>query len=672
MKRVQLLDENVIKKIAAGEVVERPASVVKELVENALDAGSQRISIDLEEGGKKLIRISDDGSGIMPEDCLVALQRHATSKITHQDDLFAIQTLGFRGEALAAISSIAEFSLCSRVRGASVGTKVTVEDDEPTMVPWSGADGTIVTVAKLFCRVPVRLKFLKSDETEFAQCHDLVQALALANPSVGFSLTHNGKKRFSASPLIASAEDAPWRGEAVLRERWKLVAGAEDAEAALYVREENAYGRWEALISPPGRDKATNKHMVHFVNGRWVKDKVLNFGVLRGYHSHLMKGRHPQVLSFLDCDPSLIDVNVHPAKTELRFQYAGEVQGLMSYAIRRALRMADWSNASLSPLEQTEAPSSRAERSGAEGSPTLSFVSPSAEAFDLRPPGYAGDPSTAPQAALRMTGSSRGLWEAPRRPDSFHRSFDSSPRVERGDLFSSSRAERSDMSPLSRAERSVAEGSPTLNFVNPSIETSAHTLPKDWGLTLEHLTYVGTFAKCYVLYEKDDKLLVIDQHAFHERILYERLCQKPQLLSERQVLMMPEAITLDAELVLALQEHKTVIQSAGFDINVLDATNVEIRAIPTLLVNKRFDAFLLEFVQKLADGSIDSAQHIHHDILATMACHAAVRAGEELSEEELRLLLREAQSVDFYHNCPHGRRVFKWFPKSDVAGWFDR
>jgi len=729
MNRVQLLSDDVIKKIAAGEVVERPASVVKELVENSLDAGAKRIVIELEEGGKKRITVEDDGCGIPPEDCLLALCRHATSKITKDEDLFAISTLGFRGEALAAISAIADFSLSTRVRGTESGCKLTIEAGSvPDLVPWAGNVGTVITVAKLFCTVPVRAKFLKGAETEFAHCHDLIQALALAYPFVSFSLYHNGKLRFSAHALDIPLS-APWRGEAILRERWNLVVGKDEASRAIYVREENEFGRWEALLSAPGYDKATNKNVVHFVNGRWVKDKVLNFGILRGYHSHLLKGRHPQVLSFFECDASLIDVNVHPAKTELRFQYPAEVQGLMSFAIRKNIREATWSSSSgdssvfsdrtqnsvlgTSAPEVKGSPAPHASNSEVNLDSSNSGVHCGSSLTSLPFPknNFVSNHQThypVQDHVISKQSFADGNAGARNCDENAKQSFADCEELGFA-IRSEQDAQPDKRAPYPRAQSQLELARLTSNSTNSNgseVKEDPQSMLKskfagsndellacgagDYLASgadiavdrirsqtckselLENLNYIGTYAKCYMLFEQNSKLLAIDQHAFHERILYERLCANPKLLAQSQPLMMPEAIQLAAFHIEALQKNIQTVNAAGFSLKFLPGSTVEICAVPTLLIHKRYDDFFIQFAEKLAEGSISSAQHIHHDLLSTIACHAAIRSGEELCETEMRVLLAEAENVDFYHNCPHGRRVFKTFEKNQVAKWFDR
>jgi DNA mismatch repair protein MutL len=344
MGRVHLLEDAVINKIAAGEVVERPASVVKELVENAIDAQATAIRIELEEGGRRKIVVTDDGYGMSEEDARLAIVRHATSKISAVEDLYSVDSMGFRGEALASIASVSQFSLMTRQGQDSVGTRIQTDGSiDLSVTPWHGPRGTTMAVESLFFNIPVREKFLKSPASEFAHCHELIQNIALARPEVSFTLLHNGKEYLSA-PRVCEREELQGSilTEKTVRRRAAQILSQEVVDELLYVTESNQYGEVEALISPPGVEKPTGKHIATFVNRRVVKDKTLRFGIMRGYSSHLLTGKYPRVLAFMTIDPSLYDVNVHPTKEELRFQYPTEVQGLISLAIRGRIRHGDW------------------------------------------------------------------------------------------------------------------------------------------------------------------------------------------------------------------------------------------------------------------------------------------------------------------------------------------
>ncbi len=623
MGKIHLLEDHVINKIAAGEVVERPASVVKELVENAIDAGATQIDLSLEMGGLRSIAVTDNGGGMSAEDAALALRRHATSKIRDADQLFSISSMGFRGEALASIAAVSQFSLATREIGQKSGTKITVAgDDSPITLPWSGPEGTTVVVETLFFNVPVRAKFLKSPATEFSHILELMQAFALCRPTVGFSVRNNGRDHLRVGPQIL--EDSPWFGEKVLRERSRVVVG-KDFEQLIYVRTTGRYGELEALVSPPGLEKPTSKSLFTFVNGRMVKDKVLRYGVLRGYHSHLMKGKFPAVVLHLRTDPSLVDVNVHPAKTEVRFQYPDEVQNLIALGIREKMRQADWA------------------------------ASAPATTVNLRP-------SVAP----RMTLSTRADGD-------FSPAMRTSSAPVVAPVFDKASIDRLLESPMPvpsirPLQQSVpAPKSEPLNAV-PSI---------NWG----QMHFLGAFARCYLLFTDHDRMLVVDQHAFHERIIYERLQNDHSLLHQSQRLLVPEAVELAPATVALLKERRQELKERGFDYGVEGPTTVVVHAVPSLLVGRD----VVGLFEHLGDGlkelfcerpggsePHDSNGEMMRLLLASVACHAAVRAGEDLPANEIRQLMSEASTVDFYHNCPHGRRVLRWWNKSQVEQWFDR
>jgi DNA mismatch repair protein MutL len=646
--RIHLLDDAVVNKIAAGEVVERPASVVKELVENALDAGATRVEVHLELGGARSIAVTDDGCGMDEADARAALQRHATSKIRSADDLFNIATMGFRGEALAAIGSVSRLTLSTRQPDAACGVRVTGATDdagaEPLVVPWQGPVGTTVLVENLFYNTPVRAKFLKAPATEFSHCQELIQALALCHPHVAFVLKHNGREALSLP--AATPGKAPWRGEEALRERARAVAG-KDAAQLVYVTAQSRFGTVEALVSPPGLERASGKHMWAFVNGRWVKDKVVRYGILRGYHTHLLKGRFPVGILHFTSDPALVDVNVHPAKTELRFQYPGEVQNLIAMAIRDRLRTGDWAAA---PLGAFDAP-------GVEVTNAGTFSVPRDMGRDTRASGsaiFAGAASAAPSAPKSYGSTTR-------------RSF--AGGGSRETLPLSAVTDQASLERLLGSVMTPATDIP-LPFVAPAIDVNA----LDW----DALEYVGTFARCFMLFQDDDRLIVVDQHAFHERILFERLVRDPSLSLGMQPLLVPEGVELAPTDVARLVSRRAELMQRGFDFSVEGATTVEVRGVPTLLAGRGVTDLFADLAR---DGHGDGDEHAEPNdsntemgrlVLATMACHAAVRAGEDLTDNDRRQLLAEAKRVDFFHNCPHGRRVLRAFSKRDVSHWFDR
>ena len=348
MNTIRLLPEELINKIKAGEMIERPANVLKELVENAIDAGAQRVTISLEKGGIDEIVVSDNGLGIAPDDVPLAIKRHATSKISSSEDLWALHSLGFRGEALASIAEVSRFTLTSATAEADTGTRLTINDRGNTdVVAWTCATGTSIIVKDIFYNVPARRKFLKNAATEYSHCNTCVQALALSHPQVEFILCHNNREQLRVVPTPQADK------EEALRLRAAALFGKETVAPLLYAEDKNEMAEVVMLFSPPGYDRAHNRHMFTFVNNRWIKSTTLKYAILRGYHSHLLKGRYPLVLLYLRVHPSLLDVNVHPMKNEVRFQYDKDVQELIALNLRRQLRSPAWSTtlpASTTPI----------------------------------------------------------------------------------------------------------------------------------------------------------------------------------------------------------------------------------------------------------------------------------------------------------------------------------
>jgi DNA mismatch repair protein MutL len=580
------LDDRTIDKIAAGEVVERPASIIKELVENALDAGASFVEVELEDGGKRSIRIKDNGSGITKDDLPLAVMRHATSKIRSEDDLFSIQTMGFRGEALASIAAVSKFQISSQREEG--GCRLVGSGGEfGPLQDWHGHRGTVVEVRDLFFNIPARRAFLKSSSAEFGACLELLQALALAHIACGFILVHNGKRVLECLP----AKD--------LRSRCLQIYGSDISDRLLDVQRRGSYASVSGLISPPGLSYATSKHMFFYLNRRWLRDKTLRYGIVRGYHSHLLRSRYPLVILNIESDPSLVDVNVHPAKTEVRWQYATEVQSLVALAVREVLQSAAWA----APLGDSSFLSTASPVVEKQKSPTVSNESFASTVFNRAP------------------------------PRSYHQS--------------------------SSVQSSV---------VTAPMPVSVPKSPAPIRWT--ELDYIGVFRRCYLLFEGEAGLLAVDQHAFHERILYEQFLQNQSLLNQSQPLAIPELVSLNPDhhgrlLSMLEQKHPAL---GGFKLTPIDDRSVEVTAVPSMLKHRSID----DLLTAVASGvGVDTAT-LGHDVLSTLACHAAVRAGEELADDDRNLLISAASSVDFYHNCPHGRPVFRWWSAHQVASWFDR
>ena len=644
---IRLLNEQLINKIAAGEVVERPSSAVKELVENCLDAGATKIHVELTDGGKKRIVVSDNGRGMDQEDALLALTRHATSKISKDEDLFNLCTMGFRGEALASIAAVSKFTLLTSTGQSDAGVRVTSDGGaEPTVTPWQSERGTTILIEDLFYNVPVRAKFLKTASTEYGNVLELMQSLALAWPQVSFTLVHNGKEQLNAPAVESRESDLGHKlsfiskpDDHVLRRRFSQIFKNEKETPMVFAEGDCAYGSSAAFVSAPGVERGTARDIYIFVNGRFVKDKNLRFALLRGYHSHLMKGKFPVAVVFLRVDPGLVDVNVHPNKTEVRLQFASELHSMIAMSVREELRKAEWTS-----LEKIrgDVPTSGLPRQASPSSLSV-FSSPSVQ-------------TTSPAAMKPF--STRDKVPS--------HSFKATSSVCDAEEFADFATIR-------------GTGPASALFEEPLTKSADYSAaPTEAAIPWDELSFMGSIADCYLLFrhgsrKNGSRLLVVDQHAFHERIVFERLCNNEDLLSRSQSLLIPEELGFSLEETDALRASQELLERNGFKISFTgesDQTKVEVHAVPALLAKADPEALLLAFTT--ASQVPASSEGLGHDLLSTMACHAAVRAGEVLGENELKALLNEAKSVDFFHNCPHGRRVFRWWSEEQIGRWFDR
>ncbi|MDE3269616.1 MAG: DNA mismatch repair endonuclease MutL [Pseudomonadota bacterium] len=600
---IQLLSNAVINKIKAGEMIVRPANVIKELVENAIDAQATHINVAVQRGGLDAITVSDNGIGISADKLELAVQRHTTSKINTVEDLYNLQSLGFRGEALASMAEVSRFSIASVQAGHEQGMRLTAGQNLPRQMEWSGTAGTTVKVKELFFNIPVRRKFLKSPATEYMHCLDCMHAFVLGHPQIAFTFSHNGKEQLRAEICSTAAE------EQRLRERSTVVFGVQEL---LYGQAENEVAKLSALFSPPGIDRGNARLIYTFVNDRWVSDKLLKYGILRGYHSHLLKGRYPLYVGNLRMHPSLLDVNVHPTKSEIKFQYAKEVQELLALTIRRQLRTGNWTLPPASPtLAAPPMPASSASSSPSSTRVPLPAVAPLAR--PLHQP-------------LRSTFTPAPYPTAPPHP--------------------------------------------------PHTQTTIIPPPAQQGseeILWQQMRLLGVFAKCYLLFKNHEELMLVDQHAFHERIIYEQIMTDPALLAQRQTLAIVETITqLSPDEIELVAERRDAFAHYGFEL-VVDGAVVQVKTVPTLLQGKNIAVLVRELIA-LAQKDLTAwlGETLLHDVVATIACRAAVKAGDTLTDTHLQQLLTLANKVDFYHNCPHGRRVIRTFSKQQVGNWFDR
>lgn len=629
---VRQLSETTVNRIAAGEVIERPASVVKELVENALDAGATRIEVVTAGGGKTLIRVTDDGFGMTPEDLALAVQRHCTSKLA-EDDLFRIESLGFRGEALPSIGAVARMAIATRRADDTNGWEIGLDGGRVSDVrPAAISRGTRVEVRDLFFATPARLKFLKSDRAETAAITETVKRLALARPDVRFSLS--GSDRSSLDFPASRAEDA-------LAARVASIVGDDFVENSLLVDAEREGVRLFGRIGLPTYHRAASTHQYLTVNGRPVRDKML-FGAIRGAYADVMSSdRHAVVVLDVALDPTEVDVNVHPTKADVRFRDAGLVRGLLVGAMRQALAAAGH----------------RATSTG--GAATLAALRS----------GLTAATGSAPRAS-GWTPPSGPLWRAADRP--------SSPFDWRQDAARPADAPAFDLgSPHAIAGRVLSEGgaSPFDAVTLPSADASAYAVPLDEAAEARPLGAARAQVHAnYIVAQTRDGLVIVDAHAAHERLTYEKL--KAQLAETgiaRQGLLIPEVVELPEEDVARLLARAEDLAQVGLVVESFGGRAVAVREVPAILRNGDVAGLVRDIADDLAEWETsDRVKARIDEILATMACHGSVRTGRRLKPQEMDALLREMEATANSGQCNHGRPTWVELKLSDIERLFGR
>jgi DNA mismatch repair protein MutL len=588
---IRPLPDLLVNQIAAGEVVDRPASVAKELVENALDAGAGRVVVDLEQGGIELVRVSDDGCGIPAEQLALALAPHATSKVVEARDLERIGTLGFRGEALASIASVSRLSLRSRTdldTGASV---IEAEGDRVSSVrPAPGPKGTSVSVRNLFFNTPARRKFLRTPQTEQGRCLDVVRDLAMAHPSVAFVATCDGR----------SVLDLP--AEQSARERALAVMGPELSDQIVQVHadamdDSRGVALW-GLAGLPVLARATNQAQHVFLNGRVIRDKTIQHAIKESYRGLIEPGRHPTCMLMIEMDPGAVDVNVHPAKVEVRFRDSSLVHSVVLRAIREALR-------------------------GADLTPTVGTTG-------------GGDPrSVLPPVQTSPTGVGAFV-------DYFRREI---PARTLGDL--SYEAIRAAMAPAPAAQPTQPNPPPIPTYAPAALPT-----PRP----VERVLQVH---KSYLVTEDDQGVVIMDQHALHERVMFEQLLSRiREAPLESQRLLTPAVVPAAPAQIDRLADLAPLLTKIGIEAEPIGPTSIAVHAFPTFLFDKGVDPVecMKELLEKSeADGFVPGSEQTLHEVLDMMACKAAIKAGDRMTESELAELVRLRDEVERSSNCPHGR-----------------
>ena len=608
---IRILPELLINQIAAGEVVERPAAALKELLENSLDAAARRIDIDLAQGGIKRIRVADDGCGIAAEELPLAVARHATSKIRVLDDLERVASLGFRGEALASLAAISRLSISSRAESANYASRFEIVGGKASAIEAAALErGTVVNAEDLFFNTPARRKFLKTEATEFGHCEDVAQRLALAVPEVAVSLTHNGRRLWQLHP-----------GEP--KTRVAAILGEEFAAASAEIDERAAAFSIVGWIGLPRYSRAGRDQQYLFVNGRFVRDKLLVHAIREAYSDVLHGGRHPAYALFLNLDPAMVDVNVHPTKAEVRFRDSRAAHQFVFHALNKALSV-----------------------SAANTAPAV------ANPIDWITGQRGQNGQTAP---ISNTYSSQ-TWQRAIQPGFPHLN------VREPNAFYE----------MLRGE-TPAQFSYLNNANNPVISDAQHhelsnqALPP-LGFALAQLHGI------YILAQNANGLVLVDMHAAHERIVYEKLktaLDLNQLAS--QPLIAPIAMALGERDMQLVADHRPFFEQLGFDLAAISSTEIAIRAGPAMLPSLDATAMLRELLDDLAEhGASRALTEKRDEILGTMACHGAVRANRQLAIPEMNALLRDMEATERSGQCNHGRPTWYQFALHDLDKLFMR
>jgi len=594
MPVIRPLPAELINQIAAGEVIERPSSVVKELVENSLDAGATRIEVDIELGGQRLIRIRDDGGGIEPDDLPLAVASHATSKIRSFDDLEHVASMGFRGEALASVSSVARFALTSRARGQDTAFRIEVDGGKLQAArPAQHPQGTSVEVRDLFYNVPARRKFLRAERTEFAHIDDLLKSLALARGSVEFRLSHNGKP----VRILKAAKD-----EQAALLRVAEVLGEEFPAQSLRIDHAAAGLHLSGWVGLPTASRSQADSQYFYVNGRLVRDRIVAHAVRQAYADVLFHGRHPAFVLYLELDPAGVDVNVHPAKHEVRFREQRLVHDFLFRTLHEVLAQ--------TRAGQMGGASAVADTTDA--APVMGYASAVAAPAVTSTPAWSGQFS---QSRLSL-----GVREE--------------PLADYAALLGE---------PARMAESAYAANTP----MPPAQDDEAPPL----GFAIAQLKGI------YILAENAHGLVLVDMHAAHERITYEKLKSGRACSNLRsQLLLVPLNVSVSAKEAAAAEEHADALAEWGLELSRSGPSGVVVRRIPALLEGADVAQLCRDVLAELAlHGSSRRLQELENELLSTMACHGSVRAGRRLTAPEMNALLREMEATERSGQCNHGR-----------------
>ena len=590
-RRIVVLPEEVASKIAAGEVIERPSSIVKELLENAVDAGATDIAIDLRGGGKEAIRIADNGTGIGTQDVVVAFERHATSKILIVEDLYGIRSFGFRGEALPSIAAVSRVEMATRRRGDAEGTRIVVENGDVLAVEAVGCpEGTTITVSRIFDSLPVRRTFLRQDATEQGHCLDIIVRVLLPHGRVRAKVTA-GERTLLEVPRTE-----------ILRDRIVLLLGSDLRNHLVPVEGAGAGMSLSGFVSKPDFTRSSTRSMFFYVNGRYVRDVVLSQAVMNAYRNLLEARKYPACAVFIEIPPDAIDVNVHPAKLEVRFRRPQDVRELIQRGLAEAL----------SGLRPTAGVHPVAAMSRWQAAPGRTGVAEALRRYSL----------TAGIAAARPLPTAGPMEDVP--------DFGPAP----GDLFTQGAASQQ-------------------------------------PLTFSSLDYLGQVDGTYLVFAASGVMILLDQHAAHERILYETLKASKGSGLEVQSLLIPEVLEMSPGDFQRLTASRDLLLEAGVEVEPFGENTAVVKSVPALLGDTDVRALVGEILDGISDSGIPQDEK-RNRIFVRMACRGAIKANQPLTAEEVKRLCRDLDSIPFASNCPHGRPVFIELPAAVIEKMFKR
>ncbi len=592
-KRIVVLPADIASKIAAGEVVERPASIVKELMENSIDAGAESISIELERGGCESIKITDDGSGIDTQDVALVFERHATSKINKFEDIYQVSSFGFRGEAMPSIASVARVELLTRLKGSKEGTKAIVEAGKVKEITPAGCpEGTQIFISNIFAHIPARKKFLKKEATEQSLCMDAITRLALAYPEIRFRAQVNSKEVFAAPKTDA------------FNQRIAAVMGMDFSASCIPVSGEKENIKLSGFVSHPEFTRSNSKNIYFYVNRRFIRDNSLIHAVLSAYRQIIPPRRYPAGVFFIELPTQDVDVNVHPAKLEVRFKNSRDVYDLVSQAIARQLAQAASTKGSFVYRLSTKKDES--------------VIGPTRRQQD-----YADKPAS----------------------------------LFRGQMFPSE---------IFKETPIIADAQKTIMAQDAEDKSGKQ-------ITFSGLNYLGQFADTYLVFSGAEGMLLIDQHAAHERIILERLKKTGQQKIVSQQLLMPEIVSLPPQEIALFSGYLELLCEIGLEAEVFGKDALVIKAMPAILSGAQAKEIIMDIADKLKDQNQSSSlQEKKEEIYASLACHAAIKANQILSFDEVAKLCRDLEDTPFNTTCPHGRPISIKFSLSEVERMFKR